>query len=260
MNTFFGGKLTDQDISAHCEALLNVSNKYSDHSPEIVTIRLPHQYAIVAVRGKNGGVGYYEDDTYTIVMEGEIFNSEIFNHEISTGTNIRDRWAYGFAKELMKGEDKLFSSINGIYSVVVFDKHLQRFSFFRDKKGYRFIHYAFQQDGTICFASRLWQVADILQSPVEINVGINLFQYVNNFFPLSSTVVSPIKKVRPGFILHYSIESGATRERQISFDTRTHGRKKNPKTSKLSDATSVLYTEFLDSLERVLETTFYSSV
>ena len=115
MNTFFGGKLTDRDISAHCEALLNVSNKYSDYSPEIVTIRLPNQYAIVAVRGENAGIGYYEDDTYTIVMEGEIFNSEIFNLEISTGTNIRDHWAYGFAKKLIDGEDQLFSSINGIY-------------------------------------------------------------------------------------------------------------------------------------------------
>lgn len=162
----------EQDIRRQKRILLGMQNALLRRGPDQEGISDTEEHCIMAHRrlsvidpenGRQPMTRSYKDETYTIVYNGELYNTKELREELqglgavfetSCDTEVV-LWSY-----ILRGEDCL-DSFNGIYAFAVWEHKKERLWLARDRMGVKPLFYAETSEGLV-FAS---DMNSLLQHP-----------------------------------------------------------------------------------------------
>lgn len=150
-----------------------------------------------------------------ITFNGEIYNFREIKKELEneytfkSGTDT-EVIIYAYKKY---GIQKMLELFNGMFAFCIYDKEKQRLVLARDKFGEKPLYYS---EKPFIFSSEITPIFDVLKPPLDkhaINQFLNL-----RYFPHPITPFKGIKKLPPGHVMIYSIQTGTIRiERYYSM-------------------------------------------
>ncbi len=150
---------------------------------------------------------------YLIIYNGEIYNKEFLKNKIQKEQNIEFK-SSSDTEILINGYsifgENFFNSINGIYSILIYDKTNNSIIFCRDPLGIKPL-YIFKNSSKIFLAS---EIGPFLKIDHEFSVRYESFyeQIKYCYIPEPNTYYNEISKVTPGIIFRYNLDSNKLSE------------------------------------------------
>jgi asparagine synthase (glutamine-hydrolysing) len=165
--------------------------------------------AIIDLTGGDQPIGN-EDDSVTVVQNGEIYNHRELMHELErAGHRFRTRCD---TEVLVHGYEewgeRLWERLRGMFAVAIWDAREERLTLARDRFGIKPLYYR-DVDGELSFASEL----DALPQGAIDADAVEAFLAFNTI-PAPLTIFRSIRKLRPGFTLTW--RDGSTTLRRFA--------------------------------------------
>lgn len=154
-----------------------------------------------------------EDDTLWIVADGKIFNSPEMRsvlmkkgHRFKTNNSDIEVLLHAYED---KGVDML-TDLNGMFAFVIFDKKKRKLFGCRDRLGIKPLYYV-MKNGSFAFASELKTLLCLPWVSRDLNLT-SIYHYLSLLFvPAPESVFTDIRKVEPGTLFEYSLDTGGFR-------------------------------------------------
>jgi asparagine synthase (glutamine-hydrolysing) len=146
-----------------------------------------------------------EDNRYSIVFNGEIYNYKELKQElISLGISF---FSESDTEVLLKGyvifRKEILKKIRGMFSFVIWDNINQEIFAARDRFGEKPFYYSYDNN-EFCFASNLSGITELFSKKLEINKEA-IYQLLNQqYIDVNTCIYKGIKKILPGNYLHIS--------------------------------------------------------
>jgi asparagine synthase (glutamine-hydrolysing) len=161
------------------------------------------------------GVEPLENDTHVLAYNGEIYNFLDLSRRLAA-EGARITFAND-AETLLEGWSrwgaKMLADMTGLWAFCVYDKTRKKLYLVRDQLGIKPLYYWKTQDG-IVVASLLGTLIKAAGHAPELDYEA-MSEYVRYQFTFGDkTFFKPIKKVLPGHIVEYDVETGALTSRQ----------------------------------------------
>ena len=156
------------------------------------------------------GIEPLENETHVLAYNGEVYNFlDLSRRLASEGARITFS---NDAEMLLEGwsrwGEKILHEMNGFWSFTIYDKLRKKLFLVRDQLGIKPLYYWKTQDGIIV-SSLLGTLLDAAGHAPELDHRA-MSEYVRYQFTFGDkTFFGPIKKVLPGHIVEYDLESGA---------------------------------------------------
>lgn len=147
-----------------------------------------------------------EDETgrYVIIYNGEIYNFKVLRRDLENkGVSFRTQSDTEVLLYLLiKEGSAALQKLNGFFAFAFYDKQTKELLVARDRFGIKPLHYLADNDKLI-FAS---EVKSLLQYGIERNLDYTaLYTYLQlNYLPAPMSIISGMKKLRPGCLLRIS--------------------------------------------------------
>lgn len=166
-----------------------------------------------------------EDDSIHLVFNGEIYNFQEMRKELKTcGHRFKtDSDTECIVHGYEEYGDKVFSKLNGMFAIGLWDEGKKRLVLARDRAGEKPLHYFF--DGrTFIFASELKSI--VLHPAVDKTIDWGAFDeyFSYGFISAPESIYRTIKKIEPGNYLVF--ENNQIKHHtywQLNMDTRFTG-------------------------------------
>jgi len=251
MNAFFGGNVKKELIDRHFADLVQISRKYLPDNPRQILVQSENNdFRICGINGQNNGVGFYQDEKIAILFQGEIYN---FREKLDKSIDplyIRNDWAKLVGLEYQQSGTKIFQQIDGLFTLVIYDKVKQQILLARDEKGYRMLYYS-QEDDQFIFASRLWSVSQLRSTEPVVRQDLLAWHFNYGFEPLENTILKDIYKVKPGEIVTYDFSAKKLTKESFSFESNWPLIQQAKEAKSIDEAKKLLYQAFMASLDDV---------
>jgi asparagine synthase (glutamine-hydrolysing) len=154
------------------------------------------------------------ENTYTIVYNGELYNTEDIRRELLARSHSFDSWSdtevllHAFAEW---GEDCLIK-LNGIYAFAVWDEKKEQLFLARDRIGVKPLFYC-KKGGTFVFASEIKALLAHPEIPPRVRAeGLSEIFAIGPARTPGHGVFSDIDELRPGYCLTYDRAGLHTRQ------------------------------------------------
>lgn len=182
----------------------------------------------------------------SIIFNGEIYNFQDIKKDLTaTGFKFKSN---SDTEVLLKGFEKydsdIFSKIRGMWAVALYDDRRAELTLSRDHFGIKPLYYAISGKD-IVFASEIKALIPQL-SRLTPNTSSYFLFYNLGYFPGAETSFAEIKKLLPGEIMTFNLNSGKT---QKSFATLRNESRGQIITDE-NEAADLLNKSLLDSVER----------
>lgn len=149
-----------------------------------------------------------EDKTIWAICNGEIYNYknlradlEKMGHRFNTGSDV-EVIVHGYEEM----GDSVFSRLDGMFSVALYDQKNKKFLLARDRFGKKPLYYGVF-GGTLVFGSELKALLQHPAIPRELDMDALALYMTYEFVPTPHSIFRSIKKLEPGhYITYYSAE------------------------------------------------------
>lgn len=153
---------------------------------------------------------YSQDRRYSIVYNGEIMNAPELRREMESDgerfiTNHSDTEV--LFKLLCRNDITVLKKVNGMFAFAFYDSHTKKLTIGHDRFGIKPVYYS-QIGGKFYFASELKSL--LTQDEISRDIDHqSLFHYLSLMYvPGPSTIFKDVKKLKPGAVLTYSLQTG----------------------------------------------------
>ena len=160
------------------------------------------------------GVEPLENETHVLAYNGEIYNFLDLSRRLAAeGAPISFS---NDAEALLEGwalwGEKILHEMNGFWSFSIYDKVRKKLFLVRDQLGIKPLYY-WKTDAGFVSSSLLGPLLDAAGQTPELDT-LAMSEYVRYQFTFGDkTFFKPIKKVMPGHVVEYDVESGALASR-----------------------------------------------
>lgn len=172
-------------------------------------VKLGHKRLSIIDLDKRSAQPMYSDDgRYVMVFNGEIYNYIELKEDIIKAhgnTSFAEFKTTSDSEVVLRlfeiyGE-KFVDYLNGMFAVVIYDRHLKRLYLFRDRLGIKPLFYWSDEARNFCFASELKAIKAIEKIKQEIDYNA-VFSYLQlGFVPAPYSIYLNIRKLRAGHFL-----------------------------------------------------------
>ncbi|HYF91020.1 MAG TPA: asparagine synthase (glutamine-hydrolyzing) [Symbiobacteriaceae bacterium] len=221
----------DIDLTKHRATLEAMTQTLSTRGPDASGVHLSRHAALghrrLTIIDPEGGAQpmtrRYGDHTYTIVYNGELYNTAEIRQELETRGHTffsRSDTEVLLVSYIEWGPDCV-GHLNGIFAFGIWEEHDQRFFMARDRMGVKPLFYA-PRAGTLLFGSELKALlANPLVQPAVDEEGLSEVLFLGPSRTPGHGVYRGVHELRPGFwLLH---DRGGTRtQRYWVLESRPH--------------------------------------
>jgi asparagine synthase (glutamine-hydrolysing) len=157
---------------------------------------------------------YDERRRYVLVFNGEIYNYHALwtdlagrGHAFATDHSDTEVIVHGFEE----WGDRLFSRLNGMFAIAIWDRDARRLTLARDRMGEKPLYLAKLNGGGWAFASELKALLALPELPRDLDLGA-VEQYLSYDYTVGPrTVLRDVRKLPAGHVAHVD-QTGATME------------------------------------------------
>ncbi len=145
-----------------------------------------------------------EGNTYTIVYNGELYNTAEIRREIGENEFETDSDTEVVLRSYIKWGEECVQRFNGIFAFAVYDEKNHRVFIARDRIGVKPLFY-YEDNGVLIFASELSALLENPRIPHEIDTkGVAELLLMAPGRTAGYGIISGVKEVKAGFCGHYT--------------------------------------------------------
>lgn len=153
------------------------------------------------------------DGSLEIVFNGEIYNSPEIRAELEKKGfpfKTRNSDTESLLNLYTDRSEEMLGRLNGMFAFVIYDRRRKILFGARDRFGIKPLYFV-HRPGLFSFASELKSLLMLPAIRREINPQ-SLYHYLTlGYVPGEDSIISSIKKLRPGYAFHYDIQKGEFR-------------------------------------------------
>ncbi|MGV8150749.1 MAG: asparagine synthase (glutamine-hydrolyzing) [Candidatus Woesearchaeota archaeon] len=160
---------------------------------------------------KKGNQPMFNDDESLVI----VFNGEIYNYK-EIRTNLESK-KYQFKSDtdtevIIKGYQeygiKIFSKLNGIFGLAIFDKKNKKLLLARDQVGVKPLYYYYnKKNNAFVFGSEIKSILLHTDVPRKVNERHMNEYFTFRYVPGEETIFEDIKRVPPGVFLTFDLKT-----------------------------------------------------
>jgi len=160
-----------------------------------------------------------DEGRYTLVFNGEIYNFQEIKKELSEYTFVTNGDTEVILKGYQKWGKEIFSKLNGMYALAIWDTHTKELVLARDPQGVKPLYYSIQNNQLI-FSS---EIKAILEHPIERVLDKEAFALYMDvlYVPAPFTMFKHVSKLEAGTTLTFL--DGIVTKEVISFKAAASG-------------------------------------
>ncbi len=154
------------------------------------------------------------DGRYTLVFNGEIFNSRELRHELEQADEVfhtKSDTEVLLNLLIREGADCL-PRLNGFFAFAFYDATKKTLLLARDYHGVKPLYYFHLATGEFAFASRFETLTLCPGCPTSISLPALADYLAFQYIPAPATIREGVKKLLPGTAVEFQLESGTIRE------------------------------------------------
>lgn len=157
------------------------------------------------------------DQNIALSFNGEIFNSKQLRKELNE-SGVEFSSNHSDTEVILRGYQKygidFFSSLQGMFAIIVIDKSKSRIIGVRDRFGIKPFHY-FKEEKVLVMSSELSPLVNCIKAAgFETTINLDAVrEYLQvGFISTPSTIYSKVKTLKPGHLIEFDLENQFIRE------------------------------------------------
>jgi asparagine synthase (glutamine-hydrolysing) len=159
----------------------------------------------------------FKDDKCALLFNGEIYNCNYLKNKYLTNTEFATKTDTEILFQLLKKFNiDIIRQIEGIFSIAFFDFKENKLFLARDPTGTKPLYFSKNQNH-FCFSSEAWFLYSL--SNKELDYQALNYYFKHGFSPTNKTLITGVKKIRPGHYLIVDLDDFSTKEKKyFEFD------------------------------------------
>jgi asparagine synthase (glutamine-hydrolysing) len=173
-----------------------------------------NRLSIIDVREVSNQPMKSDDERYVIIYNGEIYNFKEIKEDLSEFKFNTESDTEVILKGYQKFGLDIFSKMNGMYSIAIWDNHKKELILARDPQGIKPLYYTLDKNNNLIFSS---EIKAILKHDIEKTLDRDAFYiYMSIYYvPAPLTMFKDIFKLEPGNVLIFS--DGVMKKKEIIY-------------------------------------------